>query len=698
MDSLIGGSGGSSPKQEESSAPPGGPKKLVERILHRKAPEASSPGSSASAHKRSVIERLEGFFVPDLPTETGNFPPPPQEDPVPAPSSEATAPAQGKEPAATAADSGAPADTDAGSAYSAVRLIRSAAKDAMTRSQDAFHEMEAALKAYAQEFEQRREALTSATQAASACLQELSAQAAQDAADQFAKVSEPALTQSIQRLKDESEAAAARSAQQFKEQSEQAAAELRQKLDTEKQQFLTLTQSEFDTLRASRQAFLDDTQKETAASVQRSLDSLADAAIEKARAGFEQSRANLMSETQAQLVSNFRASLDLLSKDAAQDLIDRAQGELAALRTRFIDETQGQLDRMVAASAERLQTVAAAALQQVGAGLAASSQQCLEQSKAQLAALGSSTLEPEVASAVERGRRELGRMVDGFLGKAVPQIQAELEKLISRHMENARALAAEAAAQPAARPLPQPVPLETATLRTAAPFSAPRPNPAQTDPMAITTSQLARLQMGEPGRSTPAGTAPARTVASLGRGLDFRLAESAGKPHRIAVRDVKAGISSGLKLGLGLGIIALLVIAAYFALSPVIRLRPNPPAAFFNTNQTWTAAQRTRENDVARAYWAVAVTRIAPLYPFGSTLPANPPDEFVLTETAAPGTATIAGAEARTRYWQNLQAVWAQPQAWERTSNWDVDSLRIWLNHAVVRVNRLFSSRGSSSS
>lgn len=695
MDSLIGGSGGSSPKQEESSALPSGPKKLVERILHRKAPEANSPGSSASAHKRSVIERLEGFFVPDLPAETGAFPPPPLEEPVPAAGGEATATAQGKEPAVSAASPGAPADADAGSAYSAVRLIRSAAKDAMTRSQDSFREMEAALKTYAQEFEQRREALSSATQAASASLQELSARAAKDAAEQFAKVSEPALAQSIQRLKDESDAAVARSAQQFKEQSDQAAAELRQKLDAEKQQFLAQTHSEFDTLRASRQTFLDETQKQTAASVQRSLESLGDAAVEKARAGFESSRANLMSETQAQLVSNFRASLDLLSKDAAQDLIDRAQGELAALRTQFIDETQGQLDKMVAASAERLQTVAAAALQQVGAGLAASSQQCLEQSKAQLAALGSSTLEPEVANAVERGRRELGRMVDGFLAKAVPQIQAELEKLVSRHMENARA---QAAAQPAARPLPQPVPLETATLRTPAPFSAPRPNPAQTDPMAITTSQLARLQMGEPARSVPAGTAPARTVPSLGRGLEFRLAESAGKPHRIEVRDVKAGISSGLKLGLGLGIIALLVMVAYFALSPVIRLRPNPPAAFFDNSPTWTAAQRTRENDVARAYWAVAVTRIAPRYPFGSALPANPPDDFALSETAGPRAATTAGAEARNRYWQNLQAVWAQPQAWERTSNWDIDSLRIWLNHAVVRVNRLFSSRSSSSS
>ncbi len=688
MDSLIGGSGGSSPKQEESSAPPGGPKRLVERILHRKAPEANSPGSSASAHKRSVIERLEGFFVPDLPTETGAFPPPPVEEPVP-PAGGAVA-AQDEEPAVSAASPGAAADADAGSAYSAVRLIRSAAKDAMTRSQDAFREMEAALKAYAQEFEQRREALSSATQAASVSLQELSAKTAKDAAEQFAKVSEPALAQSIQRLKDESEAMTARSAQQFKEQSDQAAAELRQKLDAEKQQFLAQTHSEFDTLRASRQTFLDDTQKQTAASVQRSLESLADAAVEKARAGFESSRANLINETQAQLVSNFRASLDLLSKDAAQDLIDRAQGELAALRTQFVDETQDQLDNMVAASAERLQTVAAAALQQVGAGLAASSQQFLEQSKAQLAALGSSTLEPEVANAVERGRRELGRMVDGFLAKAVPQIQMELEKLVSRHMENARA---QAAAQPVARPLPQPVALETATLRTPAPFSAPRTNPGQTDPMAITTSQLARLQMGEPARPAAASTVP-----SLGRGLEFRLAESAGKPHRIEVRDVKAGISSGLKLGLGLGIIALLVMVAYFALSPVIRLRPNPPAAFFDNSPTWTAAQRTRENDVARAYWAVAVTRIAPRYPFGSALPANPPDDFALSETARPRTATTAGAEARNRYWQNLQAVWAQPQAWERTSNWDIDSLRIWLNHAVVRVNRLFSSRSSSSS
>lgn len=213
--------------------------------------------------------------------------------------------------------------------------------------------------------------------------------------------------------------------------------------------------------------------------------------------------------------------------------------------------------------------------------------------------------------------------------------------------------------------------------------------------MAITTSQLARANMIEPPRVAPA---PAPPGQSLGRTLDFRLAESAPKQHRIETRDLKAGIASGLKLGLALGAIALVIFGIYFFISPVIRLKANPPAAFFDANPSWTASQHAREDQLARLYWQVAVTQIEPKYAFGSTLPANAPDEFALAGAAASATVANGDAAARARYWEKLRAVWDQPESWERISKWDPESMRVTWNNMVSKVGGLFGSSNASPS
>jgi hypothetical protein len=779
MDSLTGSSGDPVLKHEVRS-PQGGPVKLMQRLLHRKGSldgEAQkSPASIASGAKRTVIDRLEGFFVQDLPSEMGNFPDAPEE-PSPAGESAIVSSPRSSADAKTSPQANEPTETTETSAYSAVRQIRTAAKEAIARSQEAYREIELNLKKHAQEILERREMLSATEAATAARLQELGAKTTLDVSSQLEKASQSALEKSTQRLEEQSDAAAARStqqgeaaaaalalearnlaaslqelrdktakdltetaqqafravlagsSQQLQQQSEAAVRALQEKFDAEKQRFVSETQTQFDNLRASRQSFLEDTRKEVTAAVEGSLDGLVKSAVEKARAELEASRESFINESQAQLVSTFRSSLDLLAKDVTKDLVERARTELDGSRQAFMSETQSQLDRTVRASVEQLRSQAAASTDQAAARLSVSQQRIVSVANEQLAATTRDWLESEMKNAVDRGRQELGNMVDGFLAKVVPQIQVELEKLVSRHMENIRA---QGEPEIVAHEGPQTVPWPNAAGPASAPASAPpsdtpqidaaavatpqaarallseaarvtrapattgrapttRFSALQIDPMAITTSQLAHARVSEPARAAPR---PAPSTRPPERGLDFRLAESAPKQHRIEVRELKEGISSGLKLGVGLGIVALLISGVYFALTPVIRLRPNPPAGFLEDSPTWSAQQRVRESQLARSYWQLALTQIEPQYGFGSTLPANAPDEFRVPENGPSGAS--ADADARARYWEKLREVWAQPDSWERMSRWDLDSFRIAWNNALSKIGRLFGSQNTS--
>lgn len=799
MGSLTSGSGDPTSKQTETPSRQGGRKSLVQRLLHRDGPAelelAASRDSTASTPKHSVIERLEGFFVHDLPSEMGNFPPPPEEPAARVADQQAmhsTADLKAQ-PTSNESDTNEGNGGGVSSTYSAVRTIRTTAKEAIARSQEAYEEIEAKLRGWAQELEKGRERLSESEAAAAVKLRELRAQATIDVAEHLQKGCQPVLDQSVEQLRQRSEAAVAALSsaaekaaaslrelqeaiarslaaevdrafhsalagssdqlqkqsdavlaasreqvqkesqaalaelqQQLNESSNSAASGLQERLAAEKQRFVDEAGAELEKLRTARAPLIEEAQRQLADSVQPTLDGLGKAGVEKARAELEALREKFVNESQSQVVSTFRASLDLLTKDVTKDIVERASVELAGARQTAVQQTQGQLEKMSRETTERLQTKATETLESATISLNASNQLLVQKAHAQVAEVARDSfgglLEAEIKSAVERGRQELGSMVDGFLAKAVPQIQVELEKLVSRHMESVRA---RPELQSVARPAPQialvqnsqervpalqPTAPQNPVERPSAPTASPRfsvspidpaPSPAQRfsapqiDPMAITTSQLARANMIEPPRVAPAPASPSQ---ALGRTLDFRLAESAPKQHLIETRDLKAGIASGLKLGLALGAIALVIFGIYFFISPVIRLKANPPAAFFETNPSWTASQHAREDQLARLYWQVAVTQIQPKYSFGSTLPANAPDEFALAGAAPSATVANGDAAARARYWERLRTVWDQPESWERISKWDPESMRVTWNNLVSKVGGLFSSSNASPS
>jgi len=614
---------------ENAPAPDGGPLKLVRRLLHRQDSAAltriSSQGSleSTVSPKPSIVERLEGFFTQDLPSSMEVLPTQTQE--ISPPTCSETS--QGSPSGAAEPKTTEPKDSiSMPSEFMAVRSIRLAAKDAIARSQDAYREIESNLKNHAQEFERRQETLSCAVESASANLQQLQVNIAKDLTEKLEKASQALHT---------------RSAQQLQEQANAAVGALNEKLSAEKQGFVVEREKQFEELRASRHAFIEDTQKQLAAVARSSLDYLTKAAVEEARAELDVAKQGLISESQKELASMGRASTEALGKELTQDLIEKIRSEVTASRQGFIEATQDQLAKMTMAFMKEVQSLSKTSVEQADAHLTASRKQFIEEAPSQVAGMTQASLESAVKSSVEQGRKELSHMVDEFLVTGISQIEAEMKSLANRHIE---------------------------ALRT----------------------QVARMRTADVSRLTPDYRTP-----SQGGKLEFNLPESAPK-RRMGVNDVLAGLSWGMKLGLALGVAVLLMLAIYRSNSPVVRLRVEPPYEFFDESPRLTAKQNAREDQLARAYWDIAVRDIETKYGFGSTLPADPPDSFQVAEKGLAGAASKIDAAARTRYWEKLREVWPQSNSWERTSDWNLDWIRNAWDSASSKIAQLFSPSHTS--
>jgi hypothetical protein len=102
-----------------------------------------------------------------------------------------------------------------------------------------------------------------------------------------------------------------------------------------------------------------------------------------------------------------------------------------------------------------------------------------------------------------------------------------------------------------------------------------------------------------------------------------------------------------------------------------MQLLPEAPAEFIEQSPDWNAKRRAREEEVAQAYWQVAVVSLQEKYPFGSELPVDPPPEFQIDKKyVAPGGAK-AFSDQRTVYWENLRRTWVQPQSWVERHEWN---------------------------
>jgi hypothetical protein len=118
-------------------------------------------------------------------------------------------------------------------------------------------------------------------------------------------------------------------------------------------------------------------------------------------------------------------------------------------------------------------------------------------------------------------------------------------------------------------------------------------------------------------------------------------------------------------------IITVPVLGVYLSRGAVMQLLPEAPAEFIEQSPDWNAKRRAREEEVAQAYWQVAVVSLQEKYPFGSELPVDPPPEFQIDKKyVAPGGAK-AFSDQRTVYWENLRRTWVQPQSWVERHEWN---------------------------
>jgi hypothetical protein len=382
----------------------------------------------------------------------------------------------------------------------------------------------------------------------------------------------------------------------------------------EKLHFVAQGQRGFEELGASGQVFIDDTEKQLAVTVQSLLDCFIKTAIEKMRAELDASKHSAIAETQEQLALMCRASLEPVTRD----LIQQVRAALTVSRGEFIEETKNQLAKMTRSSLQELESLATARVERVGADLMDTNKAFIDEVQKQMTSM-TQAFESLVNTTVEHCRHELNRLATEFFANSIPQIESALRLPDAREEE---------------------APPQTTRGRPDVPPSVLRHN-----------------------------------VPSSRDGLEFFLAEKVPR-HRIHLRLVRASFAASLRLAVPLAVIALAVFTIYASDSPLVRLRATPPAAFFAESPQWNAKQRAREDQLARAYWNIALRDIETKYRFGSSLPTDPPDIFKVEENGPSEATPRIDSAARARYWEKLREAWPRYDSWDQT-----DRLWEWIRN-----------------
>ena len=137
-------------------------------------------------------------------------------------------------------------------------------------------------------------------------------------------------------------------------------------------------------------------------------------------------------------------------------------------------------------------------------------------------------------------------------------------------------------------------------------------------------------------------------------------------------RPKRRGIAAMLAMATG---VFLVVTTCLLGISlwtgPPMQLKADAPAEFIDQSPDWGATRRVREQEVAHAYWRVAVASLQERYPFGSELPPEPPSEFQVSKRYAPLGGAKEFYETRDRYWQKLRKTWMERTSWVESPDWD---------------------------
>jgi hypothetical protein len=157
---------------------------------------------------------------------------------------------------------------------------------------------------------------------------------------------------------------------------------------------------------------------------------------------------------------------------------------------------------------------------------------------------------------------------------------------------------------------------------------------------------------------------------------------SVGAIHSADPSDRKGLI---VKLAAGAGLFLIMVaslLAVSLSTQTIMQLRNDAPTEFADDSPAWNAKRRDREHEVAQAYWRAAAVTLQAKYPFGSDLPAVPPDEFRVDSTYDPPGGAKALADLRLHYWDSVRAAWHQRSFWveiqEPDTTWSARFHHTW--------------------
>ncbi len=115
----------------------------------------------------------------------------------------------------------------------------------------------------------------------------------------------------------------------------------------------------------------------------------------------------------------------------------------------------------------------------------------------------------------------------------------------------------------------------------------------------------------------------------------------------------------------------------YESIHPVMHLRDTPPSGFVEVAANPGAAELGEQERVGRDYWELAIDSLQENYPFGTTLPINPPRDFILLGESDSG--------ARIRYWNKLRKLWDRPEIWVKGYEWDTN----WVKDALSSLRAI---------
>ena len=145
----------------------------------------------------------------------------------------------------------------------------------------------------------------------------------------------------------------------------------------------------------------------------------------------------------------------------------------------------------------------------------------------------------------------------------------------------------------------------------------------------------------------------------------------------------RRGFAATLAMATGVFLVVTTCLSAIFLwTAPTMQLKAEAPAEFIDQGPGWGATRRVHEQEVAQAYWRVAVASLQERYPFGSALPPDPPSEFQVGMRYTLLGSAKELSETRDHYWQKLRKTWGERDSWvestELDESWTAHLRRIW--------------------